>query len=193
MPRRFAKSCATVSRSAMARIAMRSVVTSIFWGAHSPPGTCRSQAGASALGDQLALELCQCREDAKDQAAVGRRGVDFGSGSGSGEHPQADAAAVQLIDRRHEMFQAAPQAVELPDDERVARLQGLQAGLQPRAVVMATRGAVLVDAPFVDAGSDQSIALQVEELRTVCLGNPGIADQHGVRASVRIDGELVGT
>ena len=32
MPRRFARSCATVSRSAMARIALRSVVTSVFWG-----------------------------------------------------------------------------------------------------------------------------------------------------------------
>ena len=53
----------------------------------------------------------------------------------SGKHPQVDAAAVQFFDRRHQMLQVAPQAVELPDVERVARPQGLQAGLEARAVL----------------------------------------------------------
>ena len=50
------------------------------------------------------------------------------------------------LDRRHQMFQVASQAVELPDDERVARLQGLEAGIQAGPVVLASGGAVFVDA-----------------------------------------------
>ncbi len=78
------------------------------------------------------------------QAPSGGGGADLGTG----EHAQADTVAVQLLDRRHQMFQVAPQAIELPGGKRVARLQGLQAG----SVVMASRGAVFVDALFVDAG-----------------------------------------
>jgi hypothetical protein len=66
---------------------------------------------------------------------------------------------VQFLDRRHQVFQVASQAVEFPDDERVTRLQGLEAGLQARSVIVASRGAVLVDALLFNASTDQGTAL----------------------------------
>ena len=95
--------------------------------------------------------LGERREDSKDQATVGRRGVIFGAS----EHAQAVTAAVQLLDRRHKMFQAASQAAQLSDDESVARLQGLQEGLQAGSVVMACRGAVFVNALRGNTGVEQ--------------------------------------
>ena len=88
----------------------------------------------------------------------------------------ADTAGVQLVHGGHQMFQVASQAIQLPDDEGTARLQRLQAGLQTRAVVPATRDTVLVDARLLNAGAEQGAALQVEELAAVCLGNARIAD-----------------
>ena len=113
------------------------------------------------LGDQFAPELGHSREDAKSQAAVGSCGVDLGAGAG--EHPQAAAAVLQFLDCHYQMLRVASQAVQFPDDEGVARLQGLQAGLQAWAVIMGSRGVVLVD-----AGTGEGIALQGEELGTVC-------------------------
>ena len=77
-------------------------------------------------------------------------------------------------------FRFASEAVECPDDKGVTRLQDLEAGRQARAVIMASRGAVFVNALFVDADIKQGVALHVEELGTVCLGDARAADQHGV-------------
>ena len=130
MPRRCARSCALVSRSAMARIAMRSMTTSILRG-HPPRRPLARAAARGRLGDQFALEFGQRREDAEDQAAVGGAGVDLGAGAS--EHAQADTTGAQFVHGSHQMFQVASEAVELPDDEGVARLQRLQAGIQARA------------------------------------------------------------
>ena len=67
------------------------------------------------------------------------------------------------------MFEIASQTVELPDDEGVAWLQGFQASLQARAVIPSSRGAVFVDALLINAGADQGVALQVQELAAVRL------------------------
>ena len=83
-------------------------------------------------------------------------------GAGAGEYLQTDAAAVQLVNRRHQMLQIAAQAVKLPDDESVARMQCLQSRLQAWAVIMTSGGTVLVDALLGHAGADQSVALQIE-------------------------------
>lgn len=82
IPKRFTKSCTMVSRSrhGVHRHAQRGHVPHAGPGAQTPPGARHSQAGAGALGDQFG----QHREDARDQAAVGSRGVDLGAGSGEG-------------------------------------------------------------------------------------------------------------
>ena len=119
--------------------------------AEATPGAGCRQAGAGALDDQFALEFGQGCEDAEDQAAVGGAGVDLGAGAS--QHVQADtprARSSSTVFTR--CFRSRPRRVEPPDDEGVARLQRLQAGLQARAVIQASRGAVFVEALLGNAG-----------------------------------------
>ena len=90
-------------------------------------------------------------------------------GAGAREHSKTHTAFAQLIDGVHQVLQITAQPIELPHDQCVARLQRLQAGLEARAMVLATRGAIFVDALFGNAGVDQRVALQVEELAPIRL------------------------
>ena len=65
--------------------------------------------------------------------------------------PQADTTAVRLRDHCHQTFQVASQAVQLPVDEGVARLQGFQTGPQAGVVITPSQGAALADTLFADA------------------------------------------
>jgi integrase len=85
--------------------------------ARAPTGTGSLQASASALDDQLALELGERREDAEDELSAGRRRVD--AHAVPGQHAEADAACGQVVHGVDEVAQVTPEAIELPDDERV--------------------------------------------------------------------------
>lgn len=50
---------------------------------------------------------------------------------------------------------------------------------------MASRGVVFVDALLVNASDGEGIALQVEELSAIRLGDSRITDQHGVYTPIR--------
>ena len=56
-------------------------------------------------------------------------------------------------------------AVELPDDEHVARPQGAQAAVESGAVVAYAGRDVVVDIAGVDALGPQRVALQVQAVR----------------------------
>ena len=127
----------------------------------------RRQARADPLGDELALELRQRREDSEHQTSVRGGGTDLGARAG--EHSKAHAALGQLVHGADQVFQITPQSVELPHHERVARLQRLQAGVEARAVIVASGGAVFVDALRGDAGVEKRVALQVQELAPIGL------------------------
>ena len=116
----------------------------------------------------------------------------IGQGVGASEHAQADTAGAQFVHGGQQMFQVTPQAVELPDDEGVARLQRLQAGLQARAVIQASRGAVFVEALLVNAGAEQGIALEVQELAAIRLWYSCIANQYDVRVSGSVKSPMNG-
>ena len=180
MPRRCARSRALVLRSAMARIAMPSVATSILRGL--PPK--RPLARAAAKPARVRLAIGSRSNSAKAAKMPKTRRplavVVSISAPAAGEHAQAGAAAVQLVDRRRQLLQVASRAVQLPDDEGVAWLQGFQTGLQAGTVVMASRGAVLVDTLLADAGTQRSVMLQIKGLSTVRLGDARAADQHGM-------------
>ena len=94
----------------------------------------------------------------------------------TGENFQANAAFGQTRDRSDQMVQAAPHAVELPDDQHVAISHGLQTRVQPRSLVLFARGPVRVDLVLANARGDQGVLLKVERLATVGLRDPGIAD-----------------
>ena len=117
--------------------------------------------------DQLPLELSQRREDAEYEAAGRRGGVDLRALPG--EHPQAHAASRQVLHGVDQVGEGATEAVELPDDEHVARPERAHAAVESRAVVADTGGEVVVDVDSVDARGLQRVALQVQRLGAVRL------------------------
>ena len=108
-----------------------------FFRGHSPrpaaatttgPG-CR-EASRSALSGELAFELSQCPKDIEDQTPGRRRGVDA-----FGEALEADAGGGQVVDRRYQVAQVAPQAVEAPYHEGAAGAEVVEDRFQLGAVV----------------------------------------------------------
>ena len=89
----------------------------------------------------------------------------------AGEHPQAHAAAGQVLHGVDQMGEVAAEAVELPGDEHVAPAQGAQAVVESRPVVAYAGREVVVDVGRVDAGVAQGVALQVQRLGAVGLGD----------------------
>lgn len=77
----------------------------------------RGQPRERALGDQLALKLGECREDAEDQLTGGGRSVD--GRAVACQHFQPDAAFGQVVHRVDQVTQVAPEAVQLPHNQRV--------------------------------------------------------------------------
>src|SRR5262249_41768595 len=78
------------------------------------------------------------------------------------------------------MFEVTSQAVELPDDERIAVPPRLETGGKGRAVLVGAGGLVFVEGVGTDASSEERIALQVKHLTAVSFGDTGIAEKHGV-------------
>ena len=113
--------------------------------------------GQGAFADQLPLELGQRRKDAEHEAPGGGGGVDLRALPG--EHPQAHAAGRQVLHGVDQVGEGAAEAVELPDDEHVARPQGAHTAVESRAVVADAGREVVVDVDGVDALGLQRVAL----------------------------------
>ena len=132
--------------------------------------------GQGAFADQLPLELSQRREDAEHEAPCGGGGVDLRALPG--EHPQAHVAGRQVLHGVDQVDEVATEAVELPDDEHVARPERAHAAVESRPVVADARREVVVDVDGVDARGPQRVALQVQRLGAVCFRDAGVANQH---------------
>src|SRR5262249_53760265 len=91
---------------------------------------------------------------------------------------EANLSLHEVVDGVDEVAQIAPQAIKLPDDQRVALAQRLEAGLQAGPVVLLARGAILVEVLGLDAGGCECVTVQVEHLRTVRLRHAHVADEH---------------
>ncbi len=139
-------------------------------------GRHQSECPADIIGirNQLALEL---GKNAEREAAVGGRRIDLRARAG--QHLQPDAPGAQVLDRVDQVTQIAPELVELPEDQRVAGLDRLQAGGQPRAGIVAARRQVLLDAGGINAGRQHRVPLRRQRLGAVRLGDTDIANQHG--------------
>ena len=158
-----------VSRCAIAAWASR---TCAFDSANVlPPLRPRARAAVSParvrFADQLPLELGQRREDAEHEAAGRCGGVDLRALPG--EHQQAHAAGRQVLHGVDQVGEVATEAVELPDNEHVARSERTHAAVESRAVVADAGGEVVVDVAGVDARGLQRVALQVQRLGAVRL------------------------
>ncbi len=79
-------------------------------------------AGAGPLADDLALELRERAEDVEGEPPAAGGGVDV-----LGQRPERDLARLELLDELDQVLEAAAEAVQAPDDERVAGLQEREA------------------------------------------------------------------
>src|SRR5512135_2674437 len=167
-----------VSGLPMAAIARRSFAGVILYG--RPPCRPRARAEARPARVRSAIssrsELRERREDPEHQLARRRGGVD--RGSLAGEHLQADPTGGQLVHRVDQVAEVPAQPVELPDDQRVALAQRLQARRQAGAIVATAGRRVLIDVPAVNTRGEQGVPLQVGHLAAVRLAHPHIPDEH---------------
>jgi hypothetical protein len=143
----------------------------------APAGARGGESRDRALPDQLALELGERREDAEHQLAGGGRGVD--RGALPGEHPQADAACIEVVHDVDEVTQVAAESIEFPDDEGVAGPQRFETCVEAGPVVFLAARGVTVNVALGDAGSGESVFLQIEYLRTVSFRDAHVADERG--------------
>ena len=78
------------------------------------------------------------------------------------------------------MFEVPSQTVELPDDECIAVPQRLQTGSEGRAVLVFAGGFIFIEVLSPDTGSEERVALQVEDLAAISFRDAGVSNQHRV-------------
>ena len=131
-----------------------------------------------ALADQLPLELGQRREDAEHEAASGGRGVDLRALTG--EHPQAHAAARQVLHGVDQVGEVPAEAVELSNDEHIALSQGAWAAVESRPGVPLASGVRDVLFHLRDAFRAGDVWLarsrRYGDIRKALLSAPAVAD-----------------
>ena len=82
-----------------------------------------------------------------------------------GQHAKTDVARCEIMHDVDQVAEIAPEPVELPDDERVAVAESLQACIEIRSVIeLAARG-VAVEITIGNAGANECVTLQIEHLR----------------------------
>ncbi len=101
--------------------------------ANFPTGSRRSQPRLGSLLNQPSFKLSQSREDVEDQ---------FARCGGSVNHPvrygsKTDTTFLQVFDQVHKMSHGTPQAIQSPDNKRVAPPELLITRLQSWAVLTA--------------------------------------------------------
>lgn len=144
----------------------------------SQPCAARSgcvKTGAGTLGDQSALELGDCAEDVEDQFAARRSRVDR-----LGQREEVAASRLEACYELDQVGERAAQAIEPPDDERVAHAHGVDGRAQSGPG--AGRAAQLVLEYLMASGGVQRVNLE----RCALVGgrNSRIADaQTGLSAS----------
>ena len=91
---------------------------------------------------------------------------------------EASVELGQVVDEIDQMAKIAAEPVQLPDDKRVALAQTLQTGIEPWTIVAPPRGKILVEPRGLNARGGKGVALQVENLRAIRLGDAHVANQH---------------
>src|SRR5690606_25385504 len=86
---------------------------------------CGGEARLRALADQAALEFGKGVADVPGQLAERRGRVDA-----LGRRIEIDAPRLELLERIERLLELAEGAIELPDDQRILRLQARQRRLE---------------------------------------------------------------
>ena len=139
--------------------------------ATATPG--RREPSLYPLLDQRPLELRQRAEDVEQEFTLWRRGVHlFGQGT------EADAASPEVGDCGEEVRQRSTETVQLPDNQAIAGSGKSKRLGQTGTITAAAADPILEQVTLIDAGGQQSITLQVQNL-TVTVGRDAhVADQH---------------
>jgi hypothetical protein len=106
--------------------------------------------------------LSKRAEKRKQQFSVGRGCVHL-----LRQRLKSHAPDFQVGDNGQQVGQGSPKAVELPNDQGVAFLQVFQTRLQAGAIIPGARCLIGIEMAFIDAGGEQSIALEVDRLAVV--------------------------
>ena len=117
------------------------------------------QARQHPLPDERTPILGQSPKDVKQKLPHGRRRID-----GFCEGAEPDSARTQTAHDLDQVRQGTPETIELPDTQDIPWAEKPQACLEPRTVVAGSRCLVFMDVSVVDAGSQQSITLQIGAL-----------------------------
>ena len=75
-----------------------------------------------------------------------------------------------------EVAQITPEAIQLPDHEGIAWLEGLKTGEESRAILPLAAGTIRVDALRCDPRGGEGIELQIQGLDFFALGDARIAE-----------------
>lgn len=82
------------------------------------------------------------------------------------------------------MSEITAKAVKLPNDKDINLSQHFQAIHQTWPVISLAGGLIVIDVLRRNAGLDQRIVLQIQNLGTVGLGDTGVSDQHDVSQTI---------
>ena len=137
--------------------------------ADTPLGAGGGDAGGGAFADHGALELRERADHLHHHAAGRGGGVDV-----LGDRPEAGAGLGDPLHDVQHVLERAGQAIELPDDDRVALAQVVEHAVQLGPVPAAARRGLLEDAPA--AGGSERPGLQGVVL-LVAFGHAGVAEQ----------------
>ena len=176
--RRLATSAATALRSDIADIAIMSVARSILRG--RPPMRPRARAAASPAMVRSAISSRSNSANAAKMPNARRPLAVVVSICAPAPVStfKPDAPGAQVLDRVDQVTQVAPEPVELPEHQRVAGLDRLQAGSQPGAGIVTAGRQVFVDTGGINAGRQHRVPLRRQRLGAVRLGDADVADQH---------------
>jgi hypothetical protein len=127
--------------------------------------TGRQQTGHGAILDLVAFKFGDWPENAEYEATTGCCHVDIGARPG--EDPESDVALPEVAHGVDQVLEVLAEAVEFPDDKRVAVAPRFQTCIEAGASVAVAGGQDLVKMSLVDADGEFGVALQVKRPRPV--------------------------
>jgi hypothetical protein len=95
-----------------------------------------------------------------------------------GQGTKGDAPLFEIGNRAQQMRQRSAKPVQLPDHQAITRSNEGKRASQTLAIAATTAGPVFEKMTLIDAGGEESVTLQVQDLAVGIVRDPHVADQH---------------
>ena len=141
--------------------------------ATTPPAPGGGETGFDALLSEGTFKLSQRSKYMKQELSLRSRGVHL-----FGQRTESDASCFKFVHRGQQMWQRAAETIQLPDDQTIARTDECQRSRQTGAISPSAAGVILEQMAFIHPGSQECVALQVQNLPVSVRGYAHIADNH---------------